>query len=153
MRSTTAFQQNPELGGPPADVALTNCPFRDSPVATVVVILVLTAAGIGIAYLADSPAMGVLGSAAIATSMWRMWVRVKFEFGPKGIVQTMFGRQRRISWSAVKRREIRQQGILLLFDDRRAPVATLRGLYIRWNKQPDALIAVVDYYLGPRANG
>lgn len=150
MRSTTVFQPNQQLGSPPADVELVNWPLRDGGPRVWLALVTVVAAPLAAAAWADNLAVGLICVAALAVSLWRVWIPVRFQFGPKGIVQEVFGRRRRIAWSAIRRCEVRRQGVLLLPTYDRRPLAVVAGLYVRWGAKRDELLTIVNYYLGPR---
>ena len=45
--------------------------------------------------------MSLFGLAAIPAAMWRMWIPIRYELGPKGITQRILGRQLRIPWATM----------------------------------------------------
>ena len=80
-----------------------------------------------------------------------MWVPVTFDFSASGIVETMLGRRSRTPWALVRRCEIRRSGVLLQIGDE-SQAGDWRSRYVRWNDQRRELLAILEHYLGPRAN-
>ncbi len=152
MHSTTALESNPQLSGPPVDLQLTNWPARDDGLSGWILIVVFMGVAIVAGYVSGSVLMGLLSFMALAASVWRMWVPVKYEFGPKGILQTVMGRKRRIAWSTIRRHQVRSRGVLLLTSSSPVAMTVFGGIYIRWRDQRDSLVAIVAYYLGTRPN-
>lgn len=152
MPSTTTLAQNSQLTGPPADVRLTNWPLRDDGISGWAFLLVVVGVAVGAGYVSGSVVMGLLSFCALWLSMWRMWLPVRFEFGPKGILQTAMGRRRRITWSSIRRHQVRRRGVLLVTSSSPVAMTVFSSIYIRWRNQPESLISIVEYYLGARAN-
>jgi hypothetical protein len=150
MQTTAAFEPERPLGQPPANVKLRSWPLRDGGrkewlfVAVLVILVLAISAGSQHGYLA------LLGLISLAIALWRMWLPVRYEFGPKGIIQEIFVRRRRIPWSAIRQAQVRSGGILLLSDPDGSLLSRLRGVYIPWGEQQAAVLAATKYYLGPR---
>jgi hypothetical protein len=85
----------------------------------------------------------------INLAIWRIWIPVCFELGPRGIGQTMLGRRLRIPWRAVARYEITRRGVVFLPENNRIP---LRSLYVRWRDRREPLLELIRYYFVPRSN-
>jgi hypothetical protein len=79
--------------------------------------------------------------------LWRTWLPVTFSIGLSGVTQTVLGRSRRISWSAIRSHEIQADGVLLSPDAELVPLSPLRGLYLPWLGQREKVLAHVEYYL------
>ncbi len=150
MRSTTAYEAERPLT-PPRDVHLWNWPLYDDGLSAWAVVALALGTSIVTYVVGQSILMAAFCLAALALALWRLWIPVQFEFGPKGVTQTILGRTRRIPWSAVRRCEIRRAGLLLLPLADRRPLAAIRGLYIRWRGQRAELLAIMKHYLGARA--
>ena len=60
----------------------------------------------------------------------------------------VFGRwKRRIPWSAIRTFEVRSDGALLVPDSVVTPLSPLRGLYLHWGDQREAVLASLEYYV------
>jgi hypothetical protein len=153
MSSKGSHDSTVQIGSPPEDVRLTNWPLRYEPISawSTIAATLLVAAIVG--NLSQSVLMGFISLAVLNVALWRLWVPVSFELGRKGVVQTVLGRARRISWSMIAGYDIRRHGVLLLADADSSPLAAARGLFIRWGTQRDALLKIVEYYLGQRNAG
>jgi hypothetical protein len=131
-------------------VQLTNWPLRDDALGAWLLIaleiVVVVAAGV----MAQNLLVGVLAWLALTVTTWRMFVPTQYELGPKGVTETILGRRRRIPWSAIGRCQVCRFGIVLLPTADAQPLALLRGIYLRWGTQRDALVAITRYYLGSR---
>ena len=130
-------------------VLLVNWPLRDEGVRAWLMLALLAAAAAAAGGTVRSWPMGVLLFATLTIAAWRLWMPVTFEFGPKGVVQTVLGRRRRVGWAELTGYQIRRHGVLLLFDAEPGPLASLRGLYVRWHNQSqrDGLIETLDFYI------
>jgi len=132
----------------PEEVSLTDWPLRQRPLGS---LLALAAAG-GLSWLVGWAAtrweVGAVVAAALAVTLWRTWLPVRFEINSGGIAQVLFGRwKRRIPWSAIQAYDIRSDGVLLVPDVVITPLSPLRGLYLHWGDQRDAVLANLEYYV------
>jgi hypothetical protein len=145
---TSANQHaNSALPSPPNEVEITVWPLHDDPLRSWSLVLGVVALSALAGWVAASFAMGLFCLAAILVALWRMWVPVTFHLGPRGIVQTVLGRQTRFLWSSVARFEVHSSGVLLLPDADPTPLNKLRSLYIRFQGEKVALLELVDYYV------
>ena len=150
MTSQSVRKQSAVAAPGPVELLLANWPLRDDGPLAWFVAIGAVAASVAAGIVAHSPVMGVVGFAALSIALWRLWVPVTFELGPRGVVQILFGRRRRIAWSSVARYEVRRRGVLLLSEETQGPAAVLRGLYVRWGRHREELLAVIAHYLGNR---
>lgn len=150
MGSSSADRSVGRVSYAPLTLQITNWPLRDNRVRACAAIAGMLAVAIFAGAFADSVAMGMVAFAALAFAGWRLWIPVRFEFGPKGIVQTVLGRQRRIPWVALMRYEVRRHGVLLLADAEPSPLAALRGLYVRWQDRRDDLLEILEFFMNSR---
>jgi hypothetical protein len=150
MTSQSVHKQ-PAVAAPgPVELLLANWPLRDDGPLAWLVVIGAVAASVTAGFVAQSAVMGVVSFLALSIALWRLWVPVTFELGPRGVVQILFGRRRRIAWSSVARYEVRRHGVLLLSEETQGPAAALRGLYVRWGRHREELLAVIAHYLGNR---
>ncbi len=129
---------------------MTNWPLVDDAPRAWPTIVAAFAVAVFAGYGSQSIAMGLLCFAALNAAIWRLWVPVAFELGPKGIWQTVLGRRKCFPWQAIARYEVTGRGVLLLPVDDRTPLAPLRAVYIRWRDHREQLLALVQYYVIPR---
>ncbi len=148
MQSTAEFQAD-QLGRPPEKVEITNWAIRDT-FSAWISLLLGAAVVFCIALVGRNLLVGFVGFAAFLFSTWQMWLPLRYEIGPKGIIASALGWRRRIRWSAVGRCEIRRAGLLILPSATPSPAAYIRGIYLRWRSNREELIAAARYYLGTR---
>ncbi len=112
------------------------------------IVAIATCAGL----VANSRAMGGVCFAALAIASWRLWLPVTFEFRSRGVVTRVLGRSRQIPWSQIARFEVRRHGLLLFADNDTSPIASLRAVYVRWNRQRSEILEVVRFYTTTRVS-
>jgi hypothetical protein len=132
----------------PEEVSLVDWPLRQRPVRS---LFALALAG-GLSWLVGWGTMrweaGVFAAAALAITLWRTWLPVQFDINSGGIAHTILGRwKRRIPWSAIQAYDIRTDGVLLVPDAVITPLSPLRGLYLHWGNQREAVLANLEYYV------
>ncbi|MFV1965031.1 MAG: hypothetical protein ACC628_06380 [Pirellulaceae bacterium] len=98
---------------------------------------------------ANAP-MGLVVGVALALSVWRLWIPVRFEFSSKGITQTVLRRRRRIPWTEFARYEVRRRGVILFTESDASPLAAFRSLYVRWNDHREDLLELLDFFVKSR---
>ena len=104
-------------------------------------------AGLVIYWLSSQAYLTLLAVLALAATTWRFFLPIVFELSDRGVEQGLFGRQRRIPWSAVRRYEICSGGVLLLPHEDRSILAPFRGLYVPWTMHRDEILRLVQHYL------
>jgi hypothetical protein len=134
----------------PLSLQLVNWPLRQDGVRAWLMVALLLGVSAASGSIARSYGMGCLVFVALAFSVWRLWVPVKFELTSKGLTQSVLGRRRRIPWSEFARFEVRQKGVLLFVDQDSSPLAALRGVFIRWQDQRAPLLEILETYLRAR---
>lgn len=133
----------------PADLTLVNWPVRDQPVSAAVLALALLAGAAAVGWWGPHPIAGVAAAAAFWLATWRWWVPVTFVFGPAGVTQTILGRSTRQPWPTVASFDRLEYGVMLL-PDTEDSTAAFRGRYVAWRDQRDALLVLLDFYIGQR---
>lgn len=151
MQSTAEFQAD-QLGRPPDKVEITNWAIRDTFSAWIFLLLGI-AVVFGIALIGRNLLVGLIGFVAFMFSTWQMWLPLRYEIGPKGIIASVLGWRRRIRWSAIRRCEIRRAGLLILPSDNSSLATSIQGIYLRWRSHREELIAAARYYLDNRFVG
>jgi hypothetical protein len=135
----------------PEEVTVVDWPLRDQPIGSSVAMSVAA----GLSWLAiwatDVPAAGAIIGTALFITLWRTWLPVTYHLGSSGIVQSVLGWRRRIPWSAVRRYEQRGNGVVLLPSESDSVYASLRGCYLHWGEQRDAVLSQVEYHVVPRS--
>jgi len=150
MPSTTRHSQDPRTVTPPANVKVVNWPIRDDGIQAWAFVALVVGLAVTIGFISQSLATALFSFAVMSLAMWRMWIPVVFEFGPRGIFQTVFHTKRRIGWSTVRQCVERRRGILLRFSNESSPLSNALGLYIRWGNSKEELLSIIRYYTGDR---
>ncbi|HEX5102729.1 MAG TPA: hypothetical protein VFV87_02900 [Pirellulaceae bacterium] len=132
----------------PEEVSFTDWPLRQRPGGS---LLALALAG-GVSWLVGWAAgrweVGAIAAAALAFTLWQIWLPVRYEIDGRGIAQLYFGRwRRRIPWSAIRQYEVRSDGVLLVPDAAVTPLSPLRGLYLHWGAHREEVLANLEYYV------
>jgi hypothetical protein len=131
----------------PEEVSLVDWPLVQRPVSS---LLALALAG-GVSWLVGWTMRwewGAIAAAALAVTLWRTWLPVRFDLNSGGVSQIIFERwKRRIPWSAIRAFEVRSDGVLLVPDSAITPLSPLRGLYLHWGDQREAVLASLEYYV------
>ena len=132
----------------PEEVTLDNWPLRQQPITSLAALALATAASCLVGWAATHWAVGAIAATALAITLWRTWLPVRYEIGGGGVTQVLFGRwRRRIPWTAIVQFQVLTDGVLLLPDAAVTPLSPLRGLYLPWGRQRDAVLANLDYYM------
>ncbi len=134
----------------PEPVRITNWPLRDDGVRAWLMVGGLVLVSALAAAVADRMLVGCVTLAALALSVWRLWFPVTFDFSSRGVVQTCWKRQRRITWSQIPRYEVLSRGVLLSADEEPTPLAPLRSIYVGWHGQRDELLHLLEFFVGGR---
>jgi hypothetical protein len=128
-------------------VTLVDWPLRDRPIAALATLMVIGAATWLAVWATGNSMLGAAIAAILALTAWRTILPVRYEFTASGILQSVLGRRRRIPWTAVRAYELRSDGVLLSPDPDIAPLTGLRGFYLHWGRQRDAVLAHLEYYV------
>jgi hypothetical protein len=136
---------------PPRELQLVNWPLRDDAPRAWLVIGCAVAAAVVISAITTSTAAGLAAFTALALAMWRLWLPVRFVFGPEGITETILGRRRRISWRKVRAYAVRRRGVMLYPFPEELRIAAPKSLYIRGGRQLERLVEVISFYAGSPA--
>jgi hypothetical protein len=131
----------------PPDVTIDDWPLRDRPLASSLVMTIAAAIVWLAVWATGSVAAGILAGVSMAIITWRTWLPARYEIGGSGITQSVWGWRRRIPWSAIRRCEIRNDGVLLLPDEIPTPLGPLRGLYLHWGGRREPIVAQLEYHL------
>lgn len=144
-------QTAPRLRQAPRDLALRSWPLAEGHPAAWATLVLAAVLFFAATVMTASPATGMTLAALLLLSQWRYFVPVRFETGAGGIQRTVFGRTRRVAWSAVGRVERRRHGLLVQRDSERSALAAFNGLFIPYGAHEAELMAVFDFYLAGRA--
>jgi hypothetical protein len=98
-------------------------------------------------YFTGRWAMAILALCLLLSASWPMWLPVRYELGPKGIIRGVFGWRRRISWTEFGSYQTLAHGVLLCPRANTMPLATVRGLFLPSRSPHADLVPVLDHYL------
>lgn len=149
MSSASAAQTTTRLRVPET-VRIVNWPLRDNGLQVWLAGLAIMGAGVGAGMVAGNSTMGAVCFAALMFSCWRLWLPVTFELGTKGLTQSTLVFRWRIPWRCFARYETRRRGVWLLSDTAPKAFSTLRGVYVHWSDQEEAVLTVLDFFLAAR---
>ena len=131
----------------PEEVTIDDWPLRDRPLSSAVAFALAAAASWGAIWATGNPAVGAVVAIMLALTLWRTCLPVRYQLGTGGVVQSVLGWRRRIAWTSIRRYELHAEGALLSPDATATPLSPLRGLYLRWGSQRQAVIAQLEYHL------
>ena len=117
------------------------------------IVLGLVAAAFVVQYTSGQTYLAVAALATLALALWRFFVPVVYELSADGVDQWVFGRLVRLPWRVITRCEIRESGVLLTFRRDESPLAAIRGLFLPFDGNRDAVVAQVRYYFQNQAVG
>ena len=147
--STSITSASKDRSKRPGELHLSHWPLRDGGFSAWGALGCATLLSVGVGFLAHQTNAGLLSFAALMTTMWRLWIPVTFQLGPRGITQIVLGRRRQIAWRYVARYEVRRTGVLFFCDATPTPLAVLRSTSIHWGRHREELLAVLSHYLDP----
>ena len=136
-----------ETAAPPASLRLTSWPLVDERPTAVVIVLIVLLIPVVVANVTASSALGLISVAVLLLSSWRMWLPISWEFGPSGVTQRLFRRQRLVPWKRFSRYEIFGRGVLLLQNNERGLTRIMNGLYIACGERREELLSLLQHYL------
>jgi hypothetical protein len=132
----------------PEPVSLVDWPLRQRPASSLAMLALAGGASWLVGWASMHWESGAIAAAALAITLWRTWLPTRFELSGSGITQVILGRfKRRIPWSAIGAYDVRSDGVLLIPDLVVTPLSSLRGLYLHWGDQRDAVLANLEYYV------
>ena len=132
----------------PEPVSIIDWPLRQRPASSLAVLALAGGASWLVGWASTRWEAGAIAAAALAITLWRTWLPVRFELNGSGIAQVFAGRwKRRIPWSAIGAYDVRTDGVLLVPDPVVTPLSSLRGCYLHWGDQREAVLANLEYYV------
>lgn len=81
--------------------------------------------------------------------LWRLLVPTTYEMNAAGIAVRRW-RRVMVPWNRVAKAEIGRRGVLLLPVRSESSVVRLRGIYVPWGTNEEAVRGMLNYYLAPR---
>lgn len=146
MNSVRSTKTSPSPTQSEDVVSLRNWPLRDDGPAAWLVLIAAVAISVGVGILSSSVIAGGVSMFALAVSLWRLWLPVRFEIGPRGIAQQVFGSRRLIIWRNIPRVEIREQGIIFHASSNPSRFALLRSIYVRDRDHRRAILDILERF-------
>src|SRR5687767_11600697 len=110
----------------PPTLHLMSWPLRDEPFSTTLLVVLMVVAALGAQYCTGRWAMGLLVGAGFLTASWPLWLPVRFELGAKGIIRSVLGWRRRVSWSEFGTYQIHTHGVFLAPHTEPTPFRAIR---------------------------
>jgi hypothetical protein len=146
--STAEFQAAPQT--PPPPIVLRNWPIWDEPLTAWPMLLAAGGLSALAAVVADAPLAGGIVGALLAVTLWRLWLPVWFEIGPRGVIEVLLGQRRRIAWNSIAVWRTRRRGVFLSPFSGSPLRSAMRGLYIFCGDRKSEVAACLEYYLRAR---
>ncbi|MBW3595756.1 MAG: hypothetical protein KY475_00610 [Planctomycetes bacterium] len=135
---------------PPQNVRVMNWALRDDPWRAIPAVILGLTAAIGAGVVSQNVWAGLLASLAVAISLWRTWLPIAYEFDPRGVTQIALRRRRLISWLALGDYHFTPRGVLLYPRGELNWWNAAAGLFVLWSGRQEAIVQIVEYYLGSR---
>lgn len=132
------------------ELSLVRLPIRDDPIAQAVIGLLLVVVGA----LAWSGSISLwIGMVAVALGLiatWKLFIPVKIDLGPRGIVQSSILGTHKTAWREIVRWQTHSQGVVLYLTPDNSPLAGFASIDLSQRGQADELESVVRYYMESR---
>lgn len=135
--------QSPEL-------SLVRLPIRDDHIAQVailillLVLILLTYSGTVSVWIS----LGVVIMCLIAT--WKLFIPVRIDLGPRGIIQTTFAGTRKTPWREIARYETHSHGVILYLTHDDSPLAGFASIDLSCRGMKSDLETIVHFYMESR---
>jgi hypothetical protein len=120
-------------------------PLRQQPWRSLALLVAVAFASLLVARAAGNVWAGFTACLALIVCLWRMWLPVQFEFGPRGIAQNYLGRRQRVAWRDIVRCEFQPRGLLLHATDDTTAVGAMRSIFVRYPPQHEQLRELVEF--------
>jgi hypothetical protein len=85
--------------------------------------------------------LALLALGVQAAVLWRLWLPIHYEINARGIEQRIFRRTVKTPWTAIRRHELRRDGVLIFREADARPFDAWRGVYLPWSRNQAAVIA------------
>ncbi len=121
--------------------------LRDEPLGTWLRVIVGAIAAAVVGRFLENEWWGWGMFVLVLITLWRSLIPLRFEIGPHGVTQIVLGRRTRILWTSILNYQVYSRGVLLLPDAAVTPLSPLRGLFLPWVSQREAVLANIEYYL------
>lgn len=135
---------------PTPTLEIQSWPIRDeglrgwSPLAVALLLSILLAAspvGIG---------AGLVAFVLLAIASWRAWIPVRFFLDTRGLRFCLGRRERLLPWPLVAGYRVQRHGVTIFPATKgNIGIDAMRGIYVPFGDQQDALLALLDDFKGP----
>lgn len=132
----------------PEELTIDDWPLRDRPLSSAVALGLAGGAIWLVVWTTGNRLAGAVIVVLLTLTLWRTCLPVRYQLGAGGVVQSTLGWRRRISWSSIRHYELHAAGALISPDSTSTSLSSLRGLFLPWGGQREALIAQLEHYLG-----
>lgn len=131
--------------GPPPPASWRSWPLEEGGLSAWMLSAVAVSMIVAVGLTTGSVEWALIACGVLAASAWRFFVPTHYELNAQGVLQEVFGRQRRIAWRAFESAEPCREGVYLRFAG--ASFGLSRGMFLPWGAHRAEVIALVDYYL------
>lgn len=131
--------------GPPPPVSWRSWPLEEGGLPAWMLSAVAVSMIVAVGLTTGSVQWALIACAVLAASAWRFFIPTHYELSAQGLIQEVFGRQRRIAWRAFESAEPCREGVYLRFAN--TTFGLSRGMYLPWGAHRAEVVAFVDYYL------
>ncbi|MBI1246781.1 hypothetical protein GC197_02920 [bacterium] len=135
--------QSPEL-------SLVRLPIRDDHVAQIMTAVLVLA----LAYLTYAGTVNIWVSLLVVfaclIAAWKMFLPVKIELGPRGIIQTTIFGSRKTPWREIARYQSHPHGVILYLTADDSPLAGFASIDLACRKMKTDLESTVRFYMESR---
>jgi hypothetical protein len=87
--------------------------------------------------------LALLALVVQAAALWRLWLPIHYEINRHGIEQRIFRRTVKTPSTAIRRHELRRDGVLLFRETDARPFDAWRGVYMPWSRNQAAVVAAL----------
>ncbi|MBX3415781.1 MAG: hypothetical protein KF708_24060 [Pirellulales bacterium] len=93
---------------------------------------------------------GIVAFILLAIASWRSWVPVRFFLDTRGLRFCLGRRERLLPWPLVAGYRVERHGVTIFPATKgNTGIDALRGIYVPFGDQQDALLALLDDFKGP----
>lgn len=135
--------QSPEL-------SLVRLPIRDDHIAQAAIAVLLAV----LALLTYSDTVSVWASLVVVLlcliATWKLFIPVRIDLGPRGIIQTSIMGTRKTPWREIVRYETHPHGVILYLTRDDSPLAGFASIDLACRKMNSELEATVHFYMESR---
>lgn len=145
---STVDQVTETGGGVPRPVVFVSWPIVDERPRSLLPASAIPAAALVVYLATGHGALAALTAGAMALTLWRLLVPIRYEINFLGITQHVLRRRRHVPWRAMGGYKIRDDGMLVLPRGGASPLGYVRALFVPWGGQREAMLVFARRYLG-----